>query len=484
MSLKRKLARLPRPSISTPVNQQVSSIKPQVEKREEGSVPPENFLLATDTSVVASLKKSRDGADRQQSTLSVRLEHYQQVYSARQRRRSSDLTSTATSVPIAAADASTPEWETTIEQQDAVRIMTHRLSLDYQQGVVPVCRALRQDTLSLSRLALSAEWAEVDLHRVVFLDTETTGLGGGTGIIPFLIGLAWFEDETLVVQQLLLEELGEEEDMMARVHERVAQATGIVSYNGKTYDWPLLRTRAVMTRRPPLPTRPHLDLLHCARRVYRKRLGHVRLVDIEEHVLQMRRHEDISGEEIPSVYWQYLEDRNETDLDKVIVHNVHDLISLVATLVVLTEHYTTLHPDDDPRDQLCRAKVGFRAQDWGRAEQFAQAVVEGQGSPEVIVEAAVLWARLCGRRRDYERAVSILHQATDKVAVASVFAAALHLEIAKIYEHRLKVMDLAWRHAQYTAAAEGLPAQEKRLSRLQRRCKRLAVPITSQLFGC
>jgi uncharacterized protein YprB with RNaseH-like and TPR domain len=133
-------------------------------------------------------------------------------------------------------------------------------------------------TERLAQLALNPELESIDLRRALFFDTETTGLAGGTGTVPFLIGIAWFEDESMRIQQLFLPEMGKEAPMLHWLRERVQQSSCVVSFNGKAFDWPLLRTRFVLNRVPAPSLPPHLDLLHCARRVLRPRLQSVRLV--------------------------------------------------------------------------------------------------------------------------------------------------------------------------------------------------------------
>ncbi|MCZ7679242.1 MAG: ribonuclease H-like domain-containing protein [Sandaracinaceae bacterium] len=162
-------------------------------------------------------------------------------------------------------------------------------------GRVPIAGALSVDPATIAKLALDTELASIDPRRMLFLDTETTGLAGGTGTIPFLIGLAWFEDESLRIEQLVLRAPGEEAPMLRRLAERVEGASCLVSYNGKSYDWPLLRNRFVLNRVPVAAPPAHLDLLHCARRIFKRRLGQVRLVHLEAQVLGMQREHDIDG---------------------------------------------------------------------------------------------------------------------------------------------------------------------------------------------
>ncbi|HSI06085.1 MAG TPA: ribonuclease H-like domain-containing protein, partial [Myxococcota bacterium] len=115
----------------------------------------------------------------------------------------------------------------------------------------------------------------IDFSRALYIDTETTGLSHGAGTLPFLIGMAWFDGTAVRVEQLVLRKPGEEGPMLEELAMRIASSSCIVSYNGKSFDWPLLRTRFVLNRMKVPEPEAHVDLLHCARRVYRRRLTNV-----------------------------------------------------------------------------------------------------------------------------------------------------------------------------------------------------------------
>ena len=129
-----------------------------------------------------------------------------------------------------------------------------------------------------------------DPEKWLFLDTETTGLAGGTGTYAFLVGLAWWDAGGLQVEQLFLRDLHEEYSLLQELAQRIADRPVLVTFNGKTFDWPLLENRFTMTRAIRVPQlAAHLDLLHPARSLWRLRLGSVRLVELERHVLDAAR---------------------------------------------------------------------------------------------------------------------------------------------------------------------------------------------------
>jgi uncharacterized protein len=170
----------------------------------------------------------------------------------------------------------------------------------------------------------------------LFLDTETTGLAGGTGTYAFLIGLAWWDSGGLQVEQLFLRDFSEEHSLLQELSERLAERPVLVTFNGKSFDWPLLENRFTMTRAIKVPRlTAHLDLLHPARALWKLRLGSVRLVELERHVLDAsrlgwHREDDVSSALIPQFYFDYLRGGCADPLAGVVKHNQMDLRGLAA----------------------------------------------------------------------------------------------------------------------------------------------------------
>lgn len=165
---------------------------------------------------------------------------------------------------------------------------------------------------------------------IVFLDTETTGLMGGTGTYVFLLGTAYISDGELVLRQHLLHDLGAEAAFVSALREELAPFRACASYNGKCFDLPLLRTRFVMALRSDLSVdESHLDLLHPARRLWRDRFGSTSLRQLEDSVLDVVREDDIPGALIPERYFRWLALRDPRLIEPVMVHNARDIVSLV-----------------------------------------------------------------------------------------------------------------------------------------------------------
>ncbi|HEX2676082.1 MAG TPA: ribonuclease H-like domain-containing protein [Polyangiales bacterium] len=356
------------------------------------------------------------------------------------------------------------------------------LEAHHCHGRAPVASALTPSPRTLAALTLDPSLAGIDLSRMLLLDTETTGLSGGTGTVAFLIGLGTF-DEGLVddipaeqpaalrrlrLEQLVLPNLGGELPMLAHLAQRLREASCIVTYNGKAFDWPLLRTRFVLARMPVPPLPPHVDLLHTARRIWKPRLSNVRLTDIEREILRFEREGDIDGAEIPGRYFAFLREGGGDRLVPVIEHNQNDLIALAAMLGVLGERFERGELDVPVEDALAFARLAARASESERALSFTQAVLEGAAA-DVHSRAALLLAGDVQRKAgDSEAAARALEDAL--AFCPSIHdAAPLHLALAKLYERGLRDALRAHTHARHTEPVEGPEAHGRRLGRLRRR---------------
>jgi uncharacterized protein YprB with RNaseH-like and TPR domain len=195
------------------------------------------------------------------------------------------------------------------------------------------------DLLSRSRdesLSRRTRAALTDPEKWLFLDTETTGLAGGTGTYAFLVGLAWWDAGGLQVEQFFMRDFSEEHSLLHELSRRLAERPALVTFNGKSFDWPLLESRFTMTRSITVPKlATHLDLLHPARALWKLRLGSVRLVELERHVLDAprlgwRRDDDVASALIPQFYFDYLRGGPMEPLAGVVRHNQMDLRGLAA----------------------------------------------------------------------------------------------------------------------------------------------------------
>jgi uncharacterized protein YprB with RNaseH-like and TPR domain len=347
------------------------------------------------------------------------------------------------------------------------------LEPEHCHGKIAVRGALERLPTTVAALALDPELAGLDLSRMLFLDTETTGLSGGTGTVAFLVGLAQFDDGVLKLTQLLVPNLGGELPMLLELARRLAAASCILTYNGKSFDWPLLRTRYVLHRLPVPPLPPHVDLLHATRRVWKPRLGSLRLAEIERQIMGFWRIDDLDGAEIPSRYFAFLRDGASERLVPVLEHNQNDLIALPAMLGTLGERFERIDCGEQALDALAFGRLSLRVLDVGRAQGFARLAIETSEGSDLSGRAWSFSGEVERRFGDAASAVAHYEQA---LALSSEprEAAVLRVVLSKLYEHALRDPLSAYRHARHTELAEGPLAQGRRLGRLWRKLERQA----------
>lgn len=327
-----------------------------------------------------------------------------------------------------------------------------RYSPSHHVGRVPLdaARSARAEVLAL--LALDPALAGTEPARALFVDTETTGLGGGAGTIAFLVGLATFDGETLVMEQFLLRTPGEERPLLEAVARRFEMASLVVTFNGKSFDVPLLAGRCVMNRLPGPSELPHLDLLHVARRLHRARMRTCTLKAVESEVLGFVRDADIDGGDVAPRYFHFLRTGDESALRTVVDHNAWDVVSMAALVGLYGEPLGMLHRDDLPS----LARTYHRARALDQAELAAEAAVSSGSGPEALrVRGEIAKARGDRARalRDFEALAGCVDDPRAR------------LELAKLYEHFVKEPERALSMVEL-GTAESPEAAERRRERL------------------
>jgi hypothetical protein len=370
-----------------------------------------------------------------------------------------------------------PPWTQESTQHGPLHVCARYLEPAHHHGQAPVRAALYALPGTVPSLVCDAGFADIDLSRALYLDTETTGLAGGTGTVAFLVGLARFDDESFCLEQLVVPQLGSETPMLARLAERLAAASCIVTYNGKSFDWPLLRTRFVLARLPVPALPPHIDLLHICRRLWKKRLASVRLVDMEREVLRFEREDDLPGSEIPARYFEFLRGGSPERLCPVLEHNQNDIIALAALLGALMQQYEGGRMLCAASDALHFGKLALRACDFERARSFGEQALSHSMCPREARVALTLCSEIELKLGRLPEAIEFLERALGLGSVAGdldeTFARAhLHFTLAKLYEHEQHDLGRALRHARNTEPVEGPAFHGRRLGRLYRRLLR------------
>ena len=327
-------------------------------------------------------------------------------------------------LPPAGAAWSAPDEGTLCERiggrplADGLVVCHRRLPGGFRHGKVAVDAASAG-----SALGFFLPGPEIDSEAIAFLDTETTGLAGGTGTLVFQIGLARWRDGTLDVMQYLLTRVEGEAAMLDHARHRLAGVRAIVTFNGKSFDAPLLATRYRLAgSRDPFAALLHLDLLHPARRAFAGRLDDCRLGTLEHILLGLEREDDLPGREAPRAWFDWLRRGESVPLSRVLQHNRLDLLSLAALLPVLHDCYCDpLGRGADPRVVLPPAAHGPGSDTAYRYLRTRRLRLDDDSLRTL--------ARCARRRRDWRLAVDIW------VALAATNCIESLESLAKYYEH-------------------------------------------------
>lgn len=294
--------------------------------------------------------------------------------------------------------------------------------------------------LSSFPLSLISQWAgdskfsTLPLSKFAFLDTETSGLSGGTGTYAFLVGAARFVDDTFILQQFFMRDPAEEPALLEGLGTFLAPCEALVTFNGKAFDAPLLRTRYTLHDTPcPFSDFSHLDLLPLARRLWRDRLESRALKYLEEHVLGLTRSsEEVPGYEIPWLYFDYLRTGDARPLGGVFYHNAMDVVAMAALLAHMND---MLEGPFDGKVQhgLDFVALGKLFEDLGRWDESARLFERGleSGLDETDFGVAVKRLSILQKRRgDMEEAVRLWEESARR---GHLYA---FIELAKYYEHK------------------------------------------------
>src|SRR5215216_2573539 len=347
----------------------------------------------------------------------------------------------------------------------------------YLHGSAPILSSL---PLSLiSQWANDPRIADLPLSAFAFLDTETSGMMGGTGTYAFLVGVGRFIDGQFVSRQFFMRDPSEEPAMLEGLARFLAPAKALVTFNGKAFDAPLLTTRYSLHRIPvPYKNYAHLDLLPLARRLWRDRLESRALKYLEEHVLGLKRTSDeVPGYEIPWLYFDYLRTGDARPLGGVFYHNAMDVVAMAALLAHMNDMIMKPYEGrvEHGLDFIALGKLFEDLGYWEEATRLFEHGLELNLTESDFSVAVRRLSILQKRRGDFEEAVRLWEKAA---AEGHIYA---HIEMAKYYEHKRRDVKSAiqWtRSALEHVEQADLPSYERkywldeiahRLARLERK---------------
>ena len=270
----------------------------------------------------------------------------------------------------------------------------------------------------------------------LFFDLETTGLAGGTGTLAFLIGLGWLEGDYFVLRQYFLRQPAEERSLLSHFSSAAEGFQSFVTFNGKIFDLPLIRTRQLLSGLQQTEPALHLDLYQCAKTLWKNRLLSRSLRSIEENLLGLSRHQDILGAEIPAVYFDYLRFGKTARLKQVFQHNVLDILSMV-TLLEKISCLGSGEKIEHPAEALALGRLFLAA---GKTEKGVDLLSAAASEKGVLAQKAALELAFYYKRQGAWLKATELWKELRSSPQSSLLAL---VELAKYYEHRLKNLNQA-----------------------------------------
>ncbi len=379
------------------------------------------------------------------------------------------------------AGKTTPRAEAPVPLREAVRLIENSYRLDVRYGQIPVSLGLDIPGKVLVFLSRDPAFEELNLSSSVFIDLETTGLAGGTGTLPFLVGLGFYSGDRFRVAQFFLGEMAEEGRMIEEMGGLIRDMgfRSVVTYNGKTFDLPILETRFALHRRPfPLADLPHLDFLFSARNLWKHKHESCRLFNLAQEIVQAERAEDIPSAEIPMRYFQYIRTGDFSLIEPILYHNEEDLLSLLGVVIagaalVDGNGEFAERGGADAMDLFGVAKLFERAGDVSTSASLLEKALEGRLTGEVMVSARKKLSAHFKRNRDWDKALSLWRRTGNEEDEMFCLR-----ELSMYYEHKVRDFEAA-----VQAAEEGLAVSlgkslsyqsdfEKRLARLKAKAGR------------
>ncbi|HSM58500.1 MAG TPA: ribonuclease H-like domain-containing protein [Candidatus Sulfomarinibacteraceae bacterium] len=363
-----------------------------------------------------------------------------------------------------------PGLELAETAEGACYVLDKVYPLDHRHGTARLHELLELATEAVACFCQDERLGEAHFRDYLFLDTETTGLGGA-GTLAFMVGAAFFEDDAFVVRQYFLRDHGDEPAMLLMLDELLQERAGLVTFNGQSFDLPLLESRFLLNRMPlSLREWPHLDLLPPSRRLWRRRFDSCALGALEQNVLGLTRtHQDVPGWLIPSLYNHFLRTGDGRELSRVFYHNRMDMLSMVSLATRIVRQFEAPQAGDHPIDLLglgkWQADLGLKKE----AEQTLRLAATPDLPTDLYRQALLRLGYLLKRAGRREEAVEVWQQ----VACISFEDVTAHVELAKQYEWHNVNLQLAQTWTERALALVDGAAHPQVRAELEHRLQRL-----------
>ena len=308
---------------------------------------------------------------------------------------------------------------------------------DYRCGEVELFQIFQSSAKTISSLARDDRLKEIDINKTIFLDTETTGLAGGAGTYIFLVGVGYFEGDQFCVRQYFMRDYNEERALLSALNDLLANFKAVVTYNGKTFDLPLMESRYIMSgMKMSLKDPYHFDLLYPARRLWKRRLESCSLSTVEREILKVIRDDDVPGYLIPEIYFRYLRTKDARAIKQVFEHNLQDILSLVALvsrMCFLVED--PLNNTEYGMDIFSIGKMFDEEKKYGQSTHYYTEALKHNLAEEEVLEILRSSSFAFKRQEKWEEAEKIWKEIIER---SLEFIYYPYEELAKYYEHYLK----------------------------------------------
>ena len=358
---------------------------------------------------------------------------------------------------------SIPEGETFLAKED--------FTADFRCGEMALADVLNIPTYPAHLLSRDERLKELDFRKALFLDTETTGLTGGTGTFAFMVGLGFFQEDRFSVHQFFMRDYSEEGASLSLLKNVIDSFQFLVTFNGRQFDIPLLETRFILSRMmTKIREMPNFDLLYPSRKIWKGAYENCRLATLESRLLGVERMDDIPSEWIPSLYFEYIQTGDARKISQVFYHNRMDILSMVA----LAGRIHLVYHDPQaarPRKGIEHFALGRLFWEHGQREKAIPCFeIALKRCDDDLSWEVMKWLSMAFKKTGQgEKARSLWEEMVVWPYKKDAFP---YVELAKYHEHRVKDCDRAM--AYVDEALELIPShQQGEIELLRHRRRRL-----------